>query len=205
MRVATHFAVVRAHQLACRGVGQSARTQEGRRAGGQEERKEERKETQRQGMEPSTAAAVPATPTRSAENAASASRSPEQPQASSSPSTAGPASHRLHNALRADGIRRTMDAVRRRSYDSMSPEQYRKILIIYTGGTIGMKPSPRGYVPAPGYFEQHLASSSLYHDPEFRKPRGKVTRTSNGSLLSQSFLVSPPWHGGRRSVYKMLE
>lgn len=161
----------------------------------------------RLGMESNTAAAQVA-PTNGAENAASAPGSPKLSQDSSSSSssgTAGPVSHRLRNALRADGIRRTMDAIRRRSYESMSPEQYRKILIIYTGGTIGMKPSPRGYVPDPGYFEQHLASSSLYHDPEFRKPKGKVTRTANGSLLSQNFLVSPPWHGGRRSVYKMLE
>ena len=35
-------------------------------------------------------------------------------------------------------------------YETLPP-LLRSVLIIYTGGTIGMKPTPRGYSPAPGY------------------------------------------------------
>ena len=38
------------------------------------------------------------------------------------------------------------------------------LLVIYTGGTIGMKPTPRGYAPAPGYLTDLLGNSSTFHD-----------------------------------------
>jgi len=117
----------------------------------------------------------------------------------------GPRSHRLANRLRADGLRRTLAAARRLDPQSVGADKSRKVLCIYTGGTIGMKKSPRGYIPAPGYFEQHLASSSLYHDPAFRKPTGSVTKQKNGSLLSDAWLVSAPGKGGLRTVYRLLE
>jgi lysophospholipase len=44
-------------------------------------------------------------------------------------------------------------------------EHTNRVLVIYTGGTIGMQSSPRGYVPAPGYLAQRLASMPLFHDP----------------------------------------
>ena len=69
-------------------------------------------------------------------------------------------------------------------------DEFRKILCVYTGGTIGMKPSPKGYVPDPGFFEQHLASSSMFHDPEFLKPNGVTTETANGSKLSEGWLIT---------------
>ena len=34
----------------------------------------------------------------------------------------------------------------------------KKVLLIYTGGTIGMKKTPNGYTPAPGFFEEALKS-----------------------------------------------
>lgn len=39
------------------------------------------------------------------------------------------------------------------------------IYIAYTGGTIGMRPSERGYVPAPGFLSETLAQM-----PEFNRP-----------------------------------
>lgn len=39
-----------------------------------------------------------------------------------------------------------------------------RVLIIYTGGTIGMKDSPRGYVPAPGLLGEQLAAMPQFHD-----------------------------------------
>ena len=40
----------------------------------------------------------------------------------------------------------------------------RKILVIYTGGTIGMKPSDRGYIPISGFMDEVIINSSLLHD-----------------------------------------
>jgi len=40
-----------------------------------------------------------------------------------------------------------------------------KILVLYTGGTIGMKNSPDGYKPVPDYFTGLLQSLPQFHDP----------------------------------------
>eukprot|EP00762_Andalucia_godoyi_P000178 ANDGO_02402.mRNA.1 L-asparaginase len=42
-----------------------------------------------------------------------------------------------------------------------------RVLIIYTGGTIGMKNTPRGYAPEPDYLEHKLESMYQFHDPEW--------------------------------------
>ena len=34
----------------------------------------------------------------------------------------------------------------------------KRVYIIYTGGTIGMQPTPEGYAPAPGYLAEQLLS-----------------------------------------------
>ncbi len=44
-------------------------------------------------------------------------------------------------------------------------QKKKSIYVAYTGGTIGMKPSPEGYVPAEDFLAQHLASM-----PEFQRP-----------------------------------
>mgnify|MGYP001233037168 FL=1 len=42
----------------------------------------------------------------------------------------------------------------------------KKILLIYTGGTIGMKPSDQGYIPAAGFLSETLAQMPEFHRPE---------------------------------------
>lgn len=42
----------------------------------------------------------------------------------------------------------------------------KKIYIAYTGGTIGMQPSPNGYVPAPGFLAKTLAAMPEFHRVE---------------------------------------
>lgn len=42
-----------------------------------------------------------------------------------------------------------------------------RVLMIYTGGTIGMKNTPRGYAPESSYLESKLASMYQFHDPEW--------------------------------------
>ncbi|KAG0143989.1 hypothetical protein CROQUDRAFT_134634 [Cronartium quercuum f. sp. fusiforme G11] len=40
-----------------------------------------------------------------------------------------------------------------------------RVLVIYTGGTIGMLSGPRGYSPLSGYLSEHLRSQPRFHDP----------------------------------------
>jgi lysophospholipase len=61
------------------------------------------------------------------------------------------------------------------------------VLIIYTGGTIGMKDSPRGYVPAPGLLGEQLAAMPQFHD------------------RSMPALTTPLSRYGRRVHYQILE
>ena len=50
--------------------------------------------------------------------------------------------------------------------DDMVGTQISRVLIIYTGGTIGMKNTPEhGYRPVPGYLSQTLSSMTRFHDP----------------------------------------
>ena len=40
-----------------------------------------------------------------------------------------------------------------------------RVLVIYTGGTIGMLPGPGGYVPEPFYLTETLRAQQRFHDP----------------------------------------
>lgn len=40
-----------------------------------------------------------------------------------------------------------------------------RVLVLYTGGTIGMRQGPRGYEPVPGFFAEKIASLPQLHDP----------------------------------------
>ena len=62
-----------------------------------------------------------------------------------------------------------------------------KVMILYTGGTIGMKITPRGYAPAKGYLQKQLRSMPQFHDP------------------SQPELTTPPSRLGRRVCYQIKE
>ncbi len=66
-------------------------------------------------------------------------------------------------------------------------ENTNRVLIIYTGGTIGMKDSPRGYAPAPGFLGEQLAAMPQFHD------------------RSMPSLTTPLSRYGRRVHYQILE
>lgn len=51
-------------------------------------------------------------------------------------------------------------------------KQTRKLLIIYTGGTIGMKITNKGYSPAKGFLGEVLRNSSTLHDPKVKNTTG---------------------------------
>jgi L-asparaginase len=42
----------------------------------------------------------------------------------------------------------------------------KRVCILYTGGTIGMKPTPQGYAPEPGYLGRVMASMPDFSSPE---------------------------------------
>ncbi|OQY60715.1 MAG: L-asparaginase 1 [Desulfobacteraceae bacterium 4572_88] len=61
--------------------------------------------------------------------------------------------------------------------------------IVYTGGTIGMKPTSAGYAPAPGYLEQQMAAM-----PEFRDPAmPDYTINEYNPLLDSSNMTPDNW------------
>ncbi|KAJ3190223.1 hypothetical protein HDU85_000516 [Gaertneriomyces sp. JEL0708] len=50
--------------------------------------------------------------------------------------------------------------------DDMISGDISRVLILYTGGTIGMKNTPEhGYLPVPGYLSQTLSAMTRFHDP----------------------------------------
>jgi hypothetical protein len=53
----------------------------------------------------------------------------------------------------------------RRAFLTMEAELMRRVLIIYTGGTIGMKPTPDGLRPMPQYLGNQLSKMPQFHDP----------------------------------------
>lgn len=77
--------------------------------------------------------------------------------------------------------------------DMLMPDVSR-ILVIYTGGTIGMKHSPgNGYEPATNYLSESLASMTRFHDPEgiFVERNGRSRSNSLLSSCSASGITSP--------------
>ncbi|KAH7926645.1 asparaginase-domain-containing protein [Leucogyrophana mollusca] len=49
--------------------------------------------------------------------------------------------------------------------DHSQPSDESRVLVIYTGGTIGMLVSPQGYVPEPYFLTETLRSQNRFHDP----------------------------------------
>jgi len=70
---------------------------------------------------------------------------------------------------------------------NMSEELISHVLILYTGGTIGMRITDRGYAPAKGFLQQQLRLMPQFHDP------------------SQPDLTTPPSRLGRRVRYQIKE
>ncbi len=65
----------------------------------------------------------------------------------------------------------------------------KNIYIAYTGGTIGMKPSERGYIPAAGYLSKTLANMPEFH----REEMPNFTLHEYDSLLDSSDMVPADW------------
>ncbi|KAI8372952.1 asparaginase-domain-containing protein [Radiomyces spectabilis] len=73
-------------------------------------------------------------------------------------------------------------------HDMLVPDVSR-VLIIYTGGTIGMKNTPQhGYIPLPNYLAQSLSRVQRFHDPS--NPHGFSNRSRSSSHDSLESLSS---------------
>ncbi|KAF8937983.1 asparaginase-domain-containing protein [Dissophora ornata] len=69
--------------------------------------------------------------------------------------------------------------------DEMLPCEVSRVLIIYTGGTIGMKNTKQhGYVPVPNFLADTLSSQARFHDlPSLKTVFGRLSRTNSGVNL----------------------
>ncbi|KAJ2747062.1 hypothetical protein GGI20_000866 [Coemansia sp. BCRC 34301] len=88
----------------------------------------------------------------------------------SSPELASKRAFHAHDAanIAAHHYSETADLQRlRASHDEAITQGVSKVLVIYTGGTIGMKhDKANGYSPAKGYLPEELRSSARFHDAE---------------------------------------
>ncbi len=68
----------------------------------------------------------------------------------------------------------------------------RRILVIYTGGTLGMVPSDKGYVPKAGYLEHKLRSMPQFHVPgeaQLTLPRSEGAHAARYDILEYDPLM----------------
>ena len=88
----------------------------------------------------------------------------------------------------------------------MSP---RRILVLHTGGTLGMNTGPKGYEPVPGMLERELARSSRFHDegsPRLTLPGGVDGRAVHytvrelAPLLDSSNMGMSDWARVARAI-----
>jgi 60kDa lysophospholipase len=83
-----------------------------------------------------------------------------------------------------------------------------RVLVIYTGGTIGMLPGPGGYVPEPFFLTEILRSQKRFHDPfgdslfsnlrsveGFREWSGRATPVDSPSMTTTTIPISPDSSG----------
>lgn len=88
-----------------------------------------------------------------------------------------------------------------------------KVLVIYCGGTIGMKNDPlNGYYPVPGYLVDYLSRNDSFHDSFFTEQLSELSNyepkydlSSMSKSLLGPILVMPPSIYGKRIAYQVLE
>ncbi|KAI9179283.1 hypothetical protein H9P43_005946 [Blastocladiella emersonii ATCC 22665] len=103
--------------------------------------------------------------------------------------------------------------------DEMVTTDMSRVLIIYTGGTIGMQNTrEHGYVPVPNYLTHVLGSMTRFHDPHgilsadaapvppavLRNMQSKIVR-AEGHTDTLDALITPVSLWGKRIIYSVLE
>lgn len=82
--------------------------------------------------------------------------------------------------------------------EKVGPKESR-VLIIYTGGTIGMVQSNEGYIPATNIFSNALRQNPRFHDPEEHNLR--MLKANH----SEDLFVTPESFYKKRIIYKLIE
>jgi len=87
----------------------------------------------------------------------------------------------------------------KKSVDQLTDVDAGRVLVLYTGGTIGMKDFGKGggFEPAPGFIHETLSNSSMFHDNDFGMPEP--------DKLSDFMFVTPKLKPGKRCVYQVRE
>ena len=80
----------------------------------------------------------------------------------------------------------------------MEIQNNKKVLIIYTGGTIGMKKTANGYAPAPGFLRGALLAIDDMRRPEL--PEWELVEMD--PLLDSSNIAYNEWNNIAEVVYK---
>ncbi|KIJ69086.1 hypothetical protein HYDPIDRAFT_123159 [Hydnomerulius pinastri MD-312] len=94
---------------------------------------------------------------------------------------------------------------------SSKPSDEARVLVIYTGGTIGMLVSAQGYVPEPFFLTETLRSQKRFHDPLQDSLFSNAASVAEGVYQARlPSLVTPrsitPGHGGGKRIrYAILE
>jgi lysophospholipase len=88
----------------------------------------------------------------------------------------------------------------------VSNVEARRVLVLYTGGTIGMREGPRGYVPEAGFLSGQLRAMPAFADPACAPPREPLTALPAlpGGKLAPGGVTMPLWSGGARVRYDVL-
>jgi lysophospholipase len=87
-----------------------------------------------------------------------------------------------------------------------------KVLVLYCGGTIGMKKDPvHGYYPVTGYLSEFLSANSSFNDQEFVRNRPRLAEhdplydlNSMNRELGEILIMQPSIYG-KRVAYQILE
>jgi len=66
----------------------------------------------------------------------------------------------------------------------------KKVYIAYTGGTIGMKPSAKGFVPEPGYFSEQIAKLPEFSSSEMPE----IVTHEYKNLIDSSDITPEDWY-----------
>lgn len=75
------------------------------------------------------------------------------------------------------------------------------IYVAYTGGTIGMERSARGYVPTPGHLVEALANMPTFHRPEMPK----FTVHEYQPLIDSSNMTPADWQAIANDIQRQYE
>jgi lysophospholipase len=91
----------------------------------------------------------------------------------------------------------------------MTTSTFSKVLVIYCGGTVGMKHDHlNGYYPVPGYLADYLQQSDTFNDRDSLRGSFSGESEFDISLMPKTagrVLILPPSIYGKRTAYQILE